>query len=64
MSRPVDALGRLDAAVANAGVLVTGSWDSPSVRDWRAAVEVNLIGVWNTCLRRSRTSSAVAAAAS
>ncbi|MGD9985532.1 mycofactocin-coupled SDR family oxidoreductase [Pseudonocardia sp.] len=49
-ARAADDLGGLDAAVANAGVLVTGAWDSPSARDWRAVVDVNLIGVWHTCL--------------
>jgi NAD(P)-dependent dehydrogenase (short-subunit alcohol dehydrogenase family) len=29
-ARAADELGGLDAAVANAGVLVTGAWDSPS----------------------------------
>jgi SDR family mycofactocin-dependent oxidoreductase len=43
-------LGGLDAAVANAGVLTSGTWDTTTVDDWRAVLDVNLIGVWNTCV--------------
>ncbi|TQM11389.1 mycofactocin-coupled SDR family oxidoreductase [Pseudonocardia kunmingensis] len=43
-------LGGLDAAVANAGVLTVGTWDTTSVADWRTVVDVNLIGTWNTCV--------------
>ena len=42
-------LGGLDAAVANAGVLTVGTWDSTTSEQWRAVVDVNLIGTWNTC---------------
>ncbi|GAA3527070.1 mycofactocin-coupled SDR family oxidoreductase [Amycolatopsis ultiminotia] len=42
-------LGGLDAAVANAGVLTSGTWDSTTAADWRTVVDVNLIGAWNTC---------------
>lgn len=42
-------LGGLDAAVANAGVLTAGTWDSTTGEQWRAVVDVNLIGTWNTC---------------
>ncbi|HVW43571.1 MAG TPA: mycofactocin-coupled SDR family oxidoreductase [Amycolatopsis sp.] len=44
----VDRLGRLDAAVANAGVLTAGTWEQTTARDWRTVVDVNLIGTWNT----------------
>lgn len=53
MSAAVDAgaaeLGGLDAAVANAGVLTTGTWDTTTGAQWRLVVDTNLIGVWNTC---------------
>jgi SDR family mycofactocin-dependent oxidoreductase len=42
-------LGGLDGAVANAGVLTVASWDQTTVDQWRTVVDVNLIGVWNTC---------------
>ncbi len=45
----VGALGGLDGAVANAGVITTGTWDEVSPADWRVVVDVNLIGTWNTC---------------
>jgi SDR family mycofactocin-dependent oxidoreductase len=42
-------LGGLDGAVANAGVLTVAPWDRTTLDDWRTVVDVNLIGVWNTC---------------
>ena len=45
----VQELGGLDAAVANAGVLTVGTWDSTTSEQWRTVVDVNLIGTWNTC---------------
>ncbi|MEB3981628.1 mycofactocin-coupled SDR family oxidoreductase [Mycobacterium sp. 663a-19] len=45
----VGELGGLDGAVANAGVLTIAPWDKTTVEDWRTVVDVNLIGVWNTC---------------
>ncbi|ORW94374.1 3-ketoacyl-ACP reductase [Mycobacterium sp. IEC1808] len=42
-------LGGLDAAVANAGVLTVGTWDTTTPEHWRTVVDVNLIGTWNTC---------------
>lgn len=42
-------LGGLDAAVANAGVLTAGTWDTTTAEQWRVVVDVNLIGTWNTC---------------
>lgn len=42
-------LGGLDGAVANAGVLTAGTWDTTTAEQWRAVVDVNLIGTWNTC---------------
>jgi SDR family mycofactocin-dependent oxidoreductase len=42
-------LGGLDGAVANAGVLTGGQWHETTGEHWRTVVDVNLIGVWNTC---------------
>lgn len=42
-------LGGLDAAVANAGVLTAGTWDTTTNQDWRLVLDVNVIGAWNTC---------------
>jgi SDR family mycofactocin-dependent oxidoreductase len=42
-------LGGLDAAVANAGVLTAGTWDTTTSEQWRTVVDINLIGTWNTC---------------
>jgi SDR family mycofactocin-dependent oxidoreductase len=42
-------LGGLDAAVANAGVLTVGTWDTTTPEQWRTVVDINLIGTWNTC---------------
>ena len=42
-------LGGLDGAVANAGVLTVAAWDKTTADQWRTVVDVNLIGVWNTC---------------
>jgi SDR family mycofactocin-dependent oxidoreductase len=42
-------LGGLDGAVANAGVLTVAPWDKTTADQWRTVVDVNLIGVWNTC---------------
>lgn len=45
----VGKLGGLDAAVANAGVLTVGTWDTTTPEQWRTVLDVNLIGTWNTC---------------
>ncbi|SPM36433.1 NAD(P)-dependent dehydrogenase, short-chain alcohol dehydrogenase family [Mycobacterium rhizamassiliense] len=45
----VGELGGLDGSVANAGVLTVASWDKTTAEQWRTVVDVNLIGVWNTC---------------
>lgn len=42
-------LGGLDGAVANAGVLTAGTWNTTTAEQWRTVVDVNLIGTWNTC---------------
>ncbi|MEE6139167.1 mycofactocin-coupled SDR family oxidoreductase [Mycobacterium sp. 050128] len=49
VDRGVSELGGLDGAVANAGVLTVAAWDRTTADQWRTVVDVNLIGVWNTC---------------
>ena len=43
-------LGGLDAAVANAGVITAGTWDTTTGAQWRVVLDVNLVGAWNTCV--------------
>jgi len=40
----VDAAGRLDILVANAGILKSGDITEISAADWRAVIDVNLVG--------------------
>jgi SDR family mycofactocin-dependent oxidoreductase len=44
----VEQFGRLDIAVANAGVLNWGRLWEISAEQWQQAIDVNLTGVWNT----------------
>jgi SDR family mycofactocin-dependent oxidoreductase len=43
-------LGRLDIAVANAGVCSIQRWDEVTPELWDTVVGINLTGVWNTCV--------------
>lgn len=43
-------LGRLDIAVANAGVCTVQRWDEVTPAVWDAVIGVNLSGAWNTCV--------------
>jgi SDR family mycofactocin-dependent oxidoreductase len=45
----VEELGRLDVAVANAGVCSVRRWDEVTPDLWDTVISVNLTGVWNTC---------------
>ena len=45
----VEELGRLDIAVANAGVCSIQRWDEVTPALWDTVVGINLTGVWNTC---------------
>jgi SDR family mycofactocin-dependent oxidoreductase len=49
VSAAADELGGLDAAVANAGVLTAGTWNTTTPEQWRLVTDINLIGAWNTC---------------
>lgn len=46
----VDRLGRLDIAVANAGVCSVQGWDGVTPALWDTVVGINLTGSWNTCV--------------
>jgi SDR family mycofactocin-dependent oxidoreductase len=49
VSDGVAQLGRLDIAVANAGVCTVQRWDEVTADIWDAVIGVNLTGTWNTC---------------
>jgi SDR family mycofactocin-dependent oxidoreductase len=50
VDRGVHQLGRLDIAVANAGVCTVQRWDDLTPAVWDTVIGVNLTGVWNTCI--------------
>ncbi|WP_163512581.1 mycofactocin-coupled SDR family oxidoreductase [Fodinicola acaciae] len=43
-------LGRLDIVVANAGIGGAWEWDQVTPEIWRDVIDINLTGVWNTCV--------------
>ena len=42
-------LGRLDGVVANAGICAVGTTEEFSPATFQAVIDINLVGVWNTC---------------
>jgi SDR family mycofactocin-dependent oxidoreductase len=45
----VEALGRLDIVIANAGVCTIQRWDQVTPAVWDTVLGINLSGAWNTC---------------
>jgi SDR family mycofactocin-dependent oxidoreductase len=43
-------LGHLDIVCANAGICIAGTWDTLSAEAWGTTLDINLTGVWNTCV--------------
>jgi SDR family mycofactocin-dependent oxidoreductase len=41
-------LGRLDIAIANAGICTVQAWDEVTPQIWQDTLDTNLTGVWNT----------------
>jgi NAD(P)-dependent dehydrogenase (short-subunit alcohol dehydrogenase family) len=58
----VEALGRLDIIVANAGVSAPQVWDAISPEDFRDVIDVNVTGTWNTVMAGAQKITMAAAA--
>jgi SDR family mycofactocin-dependent oxidoreductase len=43
-------LGRLDIVSANAGICTLQEWDKVTPEIWQETIDINLTGVWNTCV--------------
>lgn len=54
VGRAVNALGRLDVIVANAGICVPAPWDRVTPADFQDVVDTNLVGTWNTVMAGTR----------
>lgn len=46
----VAALGRLDIAVANAGICIPQTWDEITPESFKATMDTNVTGTWNTVM--------------
>jgi sorbitol-6-phosphate 2-dehydrogenase len=54
IARTVEAFGRLDILVSNAGVLRSGPIGEFALKDWRFVIDVNLIGYFLCCKHATR----------
>ncbi|WP_336659838.1 mycofactocin-coupled SDR family oxidoreductase [Leucobacter sp. USHLN153] len=43
-------LGRIDIVVANAGICIPEAWDAITPETFKATIDTNVIGVWNTVM--------------
>jgi SDR family mycofactocin-dependent oxidoreductase len=50
LAEGVSALGRLDIVAANAGICTLQPWHETTGQVWQDTIDVNLTGVWNTCV--------------
>ncbi len=48
--RGVAEMGRLDVAVANAGICIPMTWDETTPQVFRDTMDINVTGVWNTVM--------------
>jgi SDR family mycofactocin-dependent oxidoreductase len=48
IARGVEAFGKLDIVVANAGIMIMKPWDKVTPEDFAIIQEVNVTGTWNT----------------
>ncbi|MFE2679016.1 mycofactocin-coupled SDR family oxidoreductase [Streptomyces hygroscopicus] len=50
VDRAVEALGRLDAVVAGAGICIPRAWDEVTEEIFRDTMDINVRGTWNTVM--------------
>lgn len=50
LERGVAELGRLDIAVANAGICIPATWDEATPQIFQDHMDINVTGVWNTVM--------------
>ncbi|WP_324274870.1 mycofactocin-coupled SDR family oxidoreductase [Blastococcus brunescens] len=50
LARGVEAFGRLDLVVANAGICIPRTWDETTPEVFKDTIDINVTGVWNTVM--------------
>jgi SDR family mycofactocin-dependent oxidoreductase len=50
LARGVEEFGRLDVAVANAGICIPAIWNETTPQMFRDTMDINVTGVWNTVM--------------